>query len=184
MNYTNSSDNELLKIFNDNGDVVKPELRVLVHNKPYVFWHGVCNIWLVNKQGDILCSKRSSLVAGNPDKWQTYFGGHVKAGNTFIQTALLELEEEIGLKLKSTVLQIFEEDKSREYMHIFTNFVHLFSEDMKLLKFSDGEVSSVKWFSFKQYQSEIKQNPDSWCNKVKLEQYQKIIEMLEIDILI
>lgn len=178
----NNSDNELLEIFNDNGDIVKPEPRVLVHNKPFVFWHGVCNIWLVNKQGDMLCSKRSPFVTGNPNKWQTYFGGHVKAGNTFGQTALLELEEEIGLRLKSTELRIFEEGKSREYMHVFTNYVHLFSEDIKSLKFSDGEISAVKWFYFKQYQSEVEQNPDSWCNRIKLEQYQKIIELLGIDI--
>ncbi len=55
---------ELLECFDDEG-----------------LWHGIASVWLFNSKGEILCSKRSDVLSGNPGKWQTCFGGHVKANN-------------------------------------------------------------------------------------------------------
>src|SRR3989339_1339233 len=88
---------EQLECFDENENIIKPQTRRRVHTKPPRVWHGVTIIWIFTKKHQILCSKRSNLVEGNPGKWQTYFGGHVKSGVSFLQTAQIELKEEIGL---------------------------------------------------------------------------------------
>jgi isopentenyldiphosphate isomerase len=73
---TSSTDNELLKCFDENGNMIAPKMRKEAHAKPYRIWHGVTAIWLINSKGQILCTRRSRKNEGNPGKWQTYVGGH------------------------------------------------------------------------------------------------------------
>ena len=82
------SSQELLECFDEKGNIVAPQIRSIVHTEPLQYWHGVANIWIMDRAGNLLCSQRSKFCRDNPEKWQTYFGGHVKAGHTFEQTAL------------------------------------------------------------------------------------------------
>lgn len=170
---------ELLECFDDAGKVIAPQLRSVAHTKPYSIWHGVCNIWIVNTKGELLCSKRADFVSGNPGKWQTYFGGHVKAGSSFLDTAITELTEEVGLAASADDLKLLEAGKSLEYRHIFHNFVYLFEGALQSLKFQDGEVAEVKWYSLEQYQEAKLANPDAWCNGTRPEQYEAVQRVVQ-----
>ena len=77
----NSTTDELLECFDLQGNPIERKSRQEIHTKPYIIWHGVSNIWVLNNLGSTLCSKRAETVSGNPGKWQTYFGGHAKAGS-------------------------------------------------------------------------------------------------------
>jgi len=76
QNTHNDPSEELLKCFDDEGNVIEPQKRKLVHTKPLSIWHSVTVIWMMNDQGQILCTKRAETNEGNPGKWQTYVGGH------------------------------------------------------------------------------------------------------------
>lgn len=172
--------NELLECFDENENPIQPKLRQEVHSKPYAIWHGVTVVWLFNNHGEILCSKRSNYIEGNPGKWQTYFGGHVKFGSNFLETAMIELKEEIGLKLPSDKFILVDFGKREDVMHIYKNYAILFNGDLSKFDFTDGEIAGVKWFSFEDYEKEKDREPNNWCNSIRLNQYEKAITALKI----
>lgn len=171
---------ELLKCFDNQGNEIEPMKRGIVHTKPLSVWHAVVNIWLINSSGEILCSKRSEEVSGNSGKWQTYFGGHVRSDSTFAETALREIEEEIGLDLKPNEIKSVETGIREDSMHRFENFVVLFDKDKSELKFNDGEITETKWYNFKEYSKLKEENPENWCNGMNEGQYEKAIKVLDI----
>ena len=169
---------ELLECFDDKEKVIEPKLRGELHTKPYSTWHGVCNVWIVNIKGELLCSKRADFVSGNPGKWQTYFGGHVKAGSNFLQTAVAELSEEIGLNISPDNLHLIEKGRDSEYKHIFNNYTYLFNGTLDDLHFQDGEVTEVKWYLFEEYYQDKMSHPDKWCNEIEPEQYEALRRLI------
>ena len=163
---------ELLKCFNNEGLLIDPRRRSGVHKKPLTIWHGVVGIWICDLNGKLLCTKRSSMSEGNPGKWQTYLGGHVLFNQTFEETAIRELKEEIGLDIQVSDLNLVISDKREDCMHFFKMYSLVLKEnDLNKLKFIDNEISDSKWFSFEEYSSNKDSYPDNWCNNISKDQY-------------
>lgn len=179
-NITHSDDNELLLCFDEQGNAVVPQPRGIVHEKPYGIWHAITNIWVLNSKAEILCTRRASHVSGNPGKWQTYVGGHVKAGSDFSETARRELAEEIGLKVIQGDLKLVEKGRREDNMHAYESYAILFDGNLTGLSFSDSEISEAQWFSFKKYQKSRTENPNKWCNGMKSDQYNKAYKALDL----
>ncbi|MBI5117170.1 NUDIX domain-containing protein [Candidatus Poribacteria bacterium] len=177
-NITHNDDEEMLLCFDECGNVIKSSPRSIVHQKPYKIWHAIVNTWILNNNGAILCTRRAPHVSGNPGKWQTYVGGHVKAGSTFYETVVRELFEEIGLRVKRNDLKLVEKGKRRDVMHVYESYATLFNQDLSIINFSDGEVSDARWLSFEDYQNSKNKNPDEWCNGISLDQYKKVCAAL------
>ena len=108
---------ELLECFDEQGHIIDSHSREEIHIEPVKFWHGVVNVWLVNPQLQLLCSKRSGTLNGNPGKWQTYFGGHLKAGDTFKKTVSSELDEEVGIQIQDSKLILIFKGKHEQARH-------------------------------------------------------------------
>ncbi len=54
-------------------------------------------IWVENSKGQVLLQQRSSTVKDDPSLWSTAVLGTVTDDDTYDETAIRELEEEIGL---------------------------------------------------------------------------------------
>lgn len=65
------------------------------------WYHNTIHLWLYTKDGDILLQQRSRKKTIHPLLWDVSVAGHIDAGETFIEAALRETNEEIGLELKS-----------------------------------------------------------------------------------
>lgn len=170
--------NELLACFDEQGNSIEPQLRKVVHEEPLKFWHGVVNIWLVNKQENLLCTKRSETLSGNPGKWQTYLGGHVKAGKMFKEAAVLELDEEVDLPVNPADLFLAEKGKKKEAKHFFESYAYLFNGSIDELTFNDGEIVEAKWISMDEYNKNREAHSEQWCNSCSAENQEKIKEWL------
>lgn len=168
---------ELLECFDNDGKIIQTRTRNELHIKPYSIWHGVSCIWIINRKKEILCSKRSETLSGNPGKWQTYFGGHVKSGSSFLKTAQDELFEEVGLKLPLSDFKLVIRGKREDVMHIYEMYEVLFDRELSDLNFMDGEITEVKWFSFDSYQESKTLHADNWCNSMNQEQYNIICNL-------
>lgn len=166
--------NESLACFDEEGNVIEPHTRKEVHKEPLKYWHAVVNIWLIDKTGRMVCSLRSKTLSGNPNKWQTYFGGHVKAGTTFKEAAVMELEEEVGLNIAPDKLFLIKAGKWEPSKHFFESYVYPFNDSLDMLKFNDGEIVQAGWFSFDEYNLDRQNNPDKWCNGCSPENQQLI----------
>ena len=63
-------------------------------------WHGTAHIWLVRRREgriELLLQKRSRTKESFPGCYDTSCAGHLSAGDTFLEAALRELEEELGI---------------------------------------------------------------------------------------
>ena len=73
-------------------------------------WHGTAHIWLVRRKNgkiEVLLQKRSRLKETFPGCYDASCAGHLSAGDSFIQGALRELQEELGLEAKEEDLGEF-----------------------------------------------------------------------------
>src|SRR5574343_2048863 len=103
---------EYLDIYDENGKSLGQKVsRKEAHEKG--FWHRAVHIWVVNSKGELLLQRRSPLKHNHPNMWDISCAGHISAGDGDIISALREVEEEIGLKLKpENFLQIGEVKQS------------------------------------------------------------------------
>ena len=175
----NIHNTEMLECFDDSGNIIEPVLRRLAHEEPLKYNHAVVNIWLINKKGEILCSRRNEALKGNPGKWQTYFGGHLKAGITFIENAKLELEEEIGLNVRHEDLCLLDKGYYEPSKHFYESYIYIFDKPLTDLNFNDGEIIDIKWYSIEDYWKERGLNENKWCNGLTEYTEKKIEEFIK-----
>lgn len=169
---------ELLQCYDDAGQPTEGVPRSVAKANPERYWIGVSNVWIVNSKGQVLCSKRSETVAGNPGKWQTYFGGHVPAGLSFEENAAKELQEETGLSFTVSDLKLVTEGRDDIHRKFFKSFAVRFEGTAEELVFADQETSEAKWMDTEVYWKEKEEHPDAWCNSLKPEHAEKIKHLL------
>lgn len=95
---------EYLDIVDMNNKVVGKETKVRIHelNLP----HRSCFIYIFNSKNELLLHKRSPNKLVHPDAWTLSAAGHVDSGESYLQTGVRELEEEIGIKLKEKEIKL------------------------------------------------------------------------------
>jgi isopentenyldiphosphate isomerase len=139
-------------------------------------WHRTAHIYVVNEHGDFLVHLRSPLKDSKPNRWDTRFGGHVTAGMDYKETAIQELEQEIGLRVTADQL-ILGPQKSYNGVtnreHTQTYF-HLFNGAVRELHFNDNEVVEVEWMSPDKIVIAMNQVPEEWADSAQ--GFQKIQE--------
>ncbi len=126
-----------------------------IHDKG--LWHRIANVYVVNSKDEVLAQKRSAGMRVFPNMWQAPMGGHIKSGETSIETALSELKEELGITVhKDDLIPIASTVKDepqpggfdREFHDNFVFYSDVLISDLKLQKF---EVGGVKWFPIEEY---------------------------------
>ncbi|MCL5666224.1 MAG: NUDIX domain-containing protein [Patescibacteria group bacterium] len=142
---------ELIRCFDDQGNEVQPRPRAEIHQKPFNTWHATTAIYVINKEGELLCSKRSNNHSYRPGQWQGCFGGHVQAGESYEQNAAKELSEEAGIKAGADNLHFLMQADYPHSMHCARLFAYLFDGDLKDIHCDDGEISEVKWRDMGQF---------------------------------
>ena len=60
--------------------------------------HRVSHVIVINSKGEILLQKRSMNKFIQPGKWDTSVGGHLDPGESYIEGAVREMMEELGIK--------------------------------------------------------------------------------------
>jgi isopentenyl-diphosphate Delta-isomerase len=62
-------------------------------------WHRAANLWLITSDRRVILQRRSALKENWPNLWDVSVAGHISAGETAIDAAIRETQEEIGLTL-------------------------------------------------------------------------------------
>ena len=62
-------------------------------------WHRAAHVWLVTLDRRVLLQRRAATKENWPDLWDVSVAGHISAGETAIDAAVREAQEELGLTL-------------------------------------------------------------------------------------
>lgn len=137
--------NELLFCVDEKNNPINPQPRYVVHQTG--IWHRTSHVWIVNDKDEILCQRRSLLKDTAPGLWEGFFGGHIPPKVSYLDHAVIELEEEVGLKaLKENLKEVFiyKLIRGKEFVGVF---VLNWNGDQTKLKLEPDEVDQVRWFT-------------------------------------
>lgn len=133
-------------------------------------FHPTVHVWIYNSKREILLQKRSENKKTFPGKWDVSVAGHISAGDLPIDTAIRECEEELGLNIDRSALELIGilPSRIRHSAEILDcEFHHIYCIDLeahpKELKLQEEEVSDVRWFPYKtilKMQENIGEHPD------------------------
>lgn len=148
--------------------------------------HPTSHIWIVrpnDRSGyDLLLQKRSAGKDSNPRCYDISSAGHVTAGDDYLESALRELEEELGIRAEAEELHYigmrrcgFEDMfydrmfKDQELCHIYVYHEPVEIEELHL---QESEVEEVCWMDFQEI-----------CEKIKSPSWKHCIYQEELDML-
>jgi len=155
---------ELLLVVDENNNPISSKPRYEVHSNGY--WHRVSHIWIVNNKKEFLCQKRSLLKDKAPGAWEAFFGGHVSPRMEYIDCAITEIKEELGLSLDDKNLhfwKIFKNKPANEFQGVF---VYRWDGDIDSIKFEVEEMDQIKWFDFEEIKKLLLSSEDNNWTKM------------------
>lgn len=145
-------DDELWQVYNNNGTAVdgKSAPREEFDADTSLIM-GTAHIWFwkVDEEGvSILLQKRSLTNPNKPGWFHISAGGHINVGETPIQAAMRETQEEMGLTIDGTKLHFVQTVRiiEKDPRDIVNVFLYQLNGDEKFT-FVDGEVGPYEWRS-------------------------------------
>ncbi|SEV84654.1 23S rRNA (uracil(1939)-C(5))-methyltransferase RlmD [[Clostridium] fimetarium] len=160
---------EIFDIRNEDGSVTgKTKERELVHRDGDI--HGTSHVWIIrkNKIGtfDVLLQLRSKDKDAFPDCYDISSAGHILAGQDYLESALRELEEELGIKAKKKDLKYLgmyysalnTEFYGKPFINNEISAVYIYDKFVDILKLQlqTEEVQSVRWMEYTECRNRIK----------------------------
>lgn len=182
---------EYLDILNEKGEktgIIKE--RTAVHTDGDL--HGTSHVWIARISPEtgktqVLLQKRSKNKDSFPGCLDTSSAGHMEAGGTFSESAVRELEEELGLKVTEDELEyLFRIRVHKEGFFYGKNFIENRISNVYLLKRSidendltlqTEEIESVVWMDCDFVMKKLSEKDKGYC--IEPEEFSKLCEILE-----
>ena len=117
---TNPAD-ELVEIVDRENNSLGAVTRAIMRQQNLI--HRASYILVFNRQGELFIQKRTMTKDIYPGYWDMAAGGVVLAGESYMDSALRELQEELGVtgvRLRHLFDQYFEDDHNRVWGRIYT----------------------------------------------------------------
>ena len=138
--------------------------------------HRTAHIWILRKKEgriQVLLQKRSKNKDSFPGMFDTSSAGHIQAGDEPLESALRELEEELGIHATPEQLHFagtFPISFAKEFHgKMFRDeeiaFVYIFNEPVNTdeLILQTEEVESVQWFDLEEVCEKCEKYRDIFC---------------------
>jgi len=117
---------------------------------PSDIYHVVVSVWTINERQQILLTLRSEQKHLMPNLWESTSGA-VQAGESSLEAALRELQEETGIVAQpDEIACIGTTRKASSFVDIF---VVRKSVDLSEIVLQEDETVAVKWVTFSQLQA-------------------------------
>lgn len=144
---------EMIDVLNEDGSMAgRAVSKEDVHEKG--LWHRVVHVWVINNKNEILVQLKAPRITGESGVHDISVAGHVSQGETSLQGAVREFEEELGLRVKEEDLVKIGEVKQDGYRTLKSqnkewNDVYVYKTNLQVTDFfpNPDEVESVKYIS-------------------------------------
>ncbi len=145
---------EWFEVVDENDRVIGRALRSDCHGNPALV-HRTAHVVIVSTDGRrLLLQKRAGSKDIQPGKWDTAVGGHLMPGETYLQAAIRETEEELGVRPPEDALEHLFQERIRNAIE---------SENVEVFRWTyDGpftpslsEIDVVRFWDFNELKSAI-----------------------------
>lgn len=167
---------EFLDIILEDGTVTgKKKERKLIHQDGDL--HRTSHVWIARKsrkgRTEILLQKRSQNKDSHPGCYDISSAGHIPAGCGFVESALRELEEELGIRALEDEL-IYMGTRRFLWKEVFhgemfvdnqiSNVYLMWKDvDIEALQLQKEEIDSVRWMDFEECYDSVLHNRICHC---------------------
>ncbi len=158
---------ELIDILDSEGNFTGSSLMKSEAHKKGLF-HPTVHIWFYNKNVEILIQQRAASKETHPLLWDVSVAGHIGAGEDFVQSAIREISEEIGLDVLEKDLKkvgVFKSEKKIRDDFMDCEFHHTYICELKIslefLKKQESEVKALALIPLSLFIDELHQNNSS-----------------------
>lgn len=134
---------ELLDVVDENDNVIEVKTRGEIHARGLM--HRAVHILVFNNRGDLFLQKRSMNKDENPGLWDSSAAGHVDSGEEYLQCALREITEELGIVVEGDLQRLFKLAATRAtgYEH---SVIYRYRFDGPLI-LQKEEIDEGRWVS-------------------------------------
>lgn len=142
--------------------------------------HRTAHMWVIREnegKTQVLLQKRSRNKDSFPGRFDTSSAGHIRAGDEPIESAIRELDEELGIKASEKDLEFigtfivrFDKEfhgkmfKDNEIAFVFICRKNVNKDELRL---QEEEVEQVEWFDLDYVYAECKKHNQFFCVPVK-----------------
>lgn len=163
---------ELLEIVNESGEVVGTEDRAVIHRDGLL--HREAHIWFYTPDGKVILQHRAKDKDTWPDLLDVAVGGHVEIDDSFLETAIKEIQEESGLHVTDNDLEEIAVHRSC-YVDLATDtknnilnahYLYRFNGDVSDLQVEEGKSLGFKTFEVEDLMYQSQRNPELFTNHI------------------
>jgi len=155
---------ELIDVLDADGNYTGKSIMKSEAHKKGVF-HPSIHVWLYTKNGEILVQQRAKNKDTHPGLWDVSVAGHIGAGEDVTESAIREVQEEIGLAITAKDLYkigIFQYSYQHHKDLLDREFHHTFLSELKVpfstLKMQESEVDDLALISLTAFRKELESN--------------------------
>ena len=114
---------------------------------PEGFYHLVVHVWIKNKDGLFLISRRDKSRESYPLRLECP-GGSVLKGETSLDGAIRETKEEVGIDLSNTKGKLIYSKVRHHFRDIMDVWMFQYDGEVDFSKATTNEVCEVKWMKY------------------------------------
>jgi isopentenyldiphosphate isomerase len=149
-------DKEIFDVVNLSDEVVGRASRIEVHKDD--LYHRAVHIMVSPSPNQWILQKRFAFKDVDPLLWTSSCSGHVDFGEHYMDAAVRECYEELGIETEcKSLIEIFRASPCKETGYEFVRFYLL--KYQKIINFNADEVLQIKEFSLGQVEQLIKKTP-------------------------
>lgn len=159
---------EMFVVVDKNDNIIGTAPRKECHSNNKII-HRAIHVFIINKKNEILIAKRSKNKDVYPGRLDFSTAGNVTAGEIYKQTAVREINEELGIEINESELielgKLFfkGENESEIIMNFFVK-KNVMKDELKLDK---TEVQWAKYYKIEKIKQMLKTNESSFIGMFK-----------------
>lgn len=174
-----------LEVIDEEGNVLSIEERGRIHQEGLL--HKEVHVWFYTPAGEIIFQHRAKDVEMYPDLLDATVGAHVEIGDSYIETALKEVEEETGLQLKEEDLDLlkmsrftsFDEVAKKKNNSLKAVFTYRFEGDLSELRIEEGKSYGFEAHPFKTIYNPTEEERKLFVGILFQDEFQEIFKKIE-----
>lgn len=113
---------------------------------PNGLYHGVVEVFVLHNDGTVLLMQRDYSKPNYPGLYESGASGSILKGETFIDGAIRELEEETGIK-SNEIKEIYSVVSGNT---IYKGYLCIIDIDKNSVRLQEGETISYRWIPMKE----------------------------------